>query len=99
LVREDRSEIAEGSAGHNPLRLRGTMATVWTVPGRPLSRPWQGMVGFLVQGVGPTDKPGVVYQSSHKRKLSCPLSQHPETQTAAHVSSALAPDLDGTEAC
>ena len=85
-MREDRSEIAEGSAGHNPLRLQGMMARVWTVPGRPLSRPWQGMGAVSGPGAGPTDKPGVVYQSSHKRKLSCPLSRHPETQTAAHVS-------------
>lgn len=49
--------------------------------------------GFLTEGAGPTDKPGVVYQSSHKRRLSCPLSRHPEAQTAAHVPVALAEPL------
>lgn len=38
--------------------------------------------GFLAEGSGPQDEPGVVYQSGHKtrHRPSCLLSRHPQAQ-------------------
>lgn len=74
--REARSEPEEGSGWHNQLGLKGTMASVWLRSKTTVVRPPASDCRVSGQGVRPTDKPAVVYQSSHKRspRRSCPIS-------------------------
>lgn len=80
----DRSEIKDGSVWHSQPGHERMMDKFW----RLLSRPQRILSGFLAERPGPTDKPGVVYQSRHKKnyRLSCPS---PTTQRSKQTRTSL----------
>lgn len=88
VKREDRSEIEEDMLWYETTSK--DVGEWWPrcgqVPKVLLSRPQQVIVGLLAEGSGPTDRPGVVYQSSHKRSHRLPPFPTPRGPTAAHVS-------------